>query len=140
MSSISFSLLSSVGGYHNGEWPLTSAAMIVFGRFIMVVNELDIIESFFVFLLLAPTQNSQDLEKSTCSRDPIVDETRGDSKSYQPISMFCVAYKIFGRLIYARVKPIINPLLPREQAKFRCQKSTVDYVILKKILTDRQAF
>ena len=32
--------------------------------------------------------------------------------------MFCVSYKILERLIYARVEPLIDPLLPREQAGF----------------------
>ena len=39
-------------------------------------------------------------------------------------------YKILGRLIYARVKPLIDPLLPKEQAGFRRGKSTVDQVVL----------
>jgi len=34
------------------------------------------------------------------------------------------------RLICARVEPIIDPLLPQEQAGFRCGKSTVDPVTL----------
>ena len=51
-------------------------------------------------------------------------------KSYQPISLLCVCYKILERLIYARVEPLIDPLLPKEQAGFRCGKSTVDQVVL----------
>ena len=54
----------------------------------------------------------------------------GDPKSYRPISLLCVPYKILERLIYARVEPLINPLLPKEQAGFRCGKSTVDQVVL----------
>jgi len=42
-----------------------------------------------------------------------------DPKSYRPISLLCVPFKILERLIYAHVDPIINPLLPREQAGFR---------------------
>ena len=42
----------------------------------------------------------------------------GDPKSYQPISLLCVLYKILERLIYARVEPLIDPLLPKEQAGF----------------------
>ena len=53
----------------------------------------------------------------------------GDTKSYQPISMICVPYKILERLIYARVELLIDPLLPKEQAGFRCGKSTVDQVV-----------
>ena len=54
----------------------------------------------------------------------------GDPKSYRPISLLCVSYKILERLIYARVKPLIDPLLPKEQAGFRRGKSTVDQVVL----------
>ena len=54
----------------------------------------------------------------------------GDPKSYRPISLLCVPYKILERLIYARVKPLIDPLLPKEQAGFRRGKSTVDQVVL----------
>ena len=54
----------------------------------------------------------------------------GDPKSYRPISLLCVPYKILERLIYARVQPLIDPLLPKEQAGFRRKKSTVDQVVL----------
>ena len=49
-----------------------------------------------------------------------------DAKSYSPIFLLCISYKIFERLIYSRIKPIIDPLLPREQAGFRRGRSTVD--------------
>ena len=54
----------------------------------------------------------------------------GDPKSYRPISLLCVPYKILERLIYARVEPLINPQLPKEQAGFRRGKSTVDQIVL----------
>ena len=54
----------------------------------------------------------------------------GDPKSYRPISLLCVPYKILERLIYARVEPLIDPLIPKEQAGFRRGKSTVDQVVL----------
>ena len=41
-----------------------------------------------------------------------------DPRSYRPISLLCVPCKILERLIYARVEPLIDPLLPREQAGF----------------------
>ena len=54
----------------------------------------------------------------------------GDSKSYRPISLLCVPYKILESLIYACVEPLIDPLLPKEQAGFQRGKSTVDQVVL----------
>ena len=54
----------------------------------------------------------------------------GDPKSYRPISLLCVPCKILEKLIYARVEPLIDPLLPKEQAGFQLQKSTVDQVVL----------
>ena len=82
--------------------------------------------------LHAPTQNSKDLEKSTKSCDPIPkpEKPLGDPKSYRPISLLCVPFKILERLIYARVESIIDPLLPREQAYFRHGRSAVDQVTL----------
>ena len=35
-----------------------------------------------------------------------------DPKSYHLISLLCVPYKILERLIYARIDPIVDPLLP----------------------------
>ena len=43
----------------------------------------------------------------------------GEAKSYKPISLLCVPLKIMERLIYARIEPIVDPLLPQEQAEFR---------------------
>ena len=54
----------------------------------------------------------------------------GDPKSYQAISLLCVPYKILERLIYARVKSLIDSLLPKEWAGFRRGKSTVDQIVL----------
>ena len=42
-----------------------------------------------------------------------------DPKSYRLVSLFCFPYKILGRLIHARVEPIVDPLLFREQAGLR---------------------
>ena len=44
--------------------------------------------------------------------------------------MLCVPYKILERLIYARVDPLVDPMLPKEQAGFRRGKSTLDQVVL----------
>jgi len=56
---------------------------------------------------------------------PKPEKPLGDKKSYRPISLLCVPLKIFERLIYSRVDPIIDPLLPREQG-FRHGRSTED--------------
>jgi len=47
---------------------------------------------------------------------PKPEKPLGDAKSYHPISLLCVPFKILERLIYARVETITNPLLPQEQA------------------------
>ena len=54
----------------------------------------------------------------------------GDPKSYRPISLLCVPFKIHERLIYNRVELIIDPLLPLEQAGFRSERLTVHQVTL----------
>ena len=54
----------------------------------------------------------------------------GDPKSYRPISLLCVPFKILERLIYARVETITDPLLPQEQGGFRHGRSAVDQVTL----------
>ena len=54
----------------------------------------------------------------------------GDSKSYRPISLLCVPYKILESLIYDGVESLIDSLLPKEQAGFRRGKSTIDQVVL----------
>lgn len=51
-------------------------------------------------------------------------------KSYRPISLLCVPFKLMERLIYRRLEPIIDPQLPQEQAGFRHGMSTVDQVTL----------
>ena len=53
-----------------------------------------------------------------------------DPKSRHFISLLCVPYKILKRLIHARVEPIVDPFLPREQAGFRRGRSTVDQTVL----------
>ena len=53
------------------------------------------------------------------------------------MSLLCFPYKILERydlrstnMIYARIEPIVDPLLPGEEAGFRHGKSTVDQVVL----------
>jgi len=54
----------------------------------------------------------------------------GDPKSYRPVYLLCIPFKILERLIYARVEIITDPLLAREQAGFRHGRSAVDHVTL----------
>jgi len=49
---------------------------------------------------------------------PKPEKPLGDLKSYLPISLLCVPFKILERLIYARVETITDPLLPQEHAGF----------------------
>ena len=53
-----------------------------------------------------------------------------DPKSYCPIFLIRVPYKILEKLIHTRVEPIINPQLPREQVGFLHGRSTVDQTVL----------
>ena len=53
-----------------------------------------------------------------------------DPKSYCPISLLCIPYKILERLIHVRVKPIVDPLLPREQVGFQLGGSIVNQIVL----------
>ena len=50
---------------------------------------------------------------------PKPEKPLGDPKNYRPISLLCVPFEILERLIYAGVNPIIDPLLPQEQAGFQ---------------------
>ena len=64
---------------------------------------------------------------------------KDDPKSYRPISLLCIPYKIVERLIYNRISPVIDPQLPQEQAGFRPGRSTLDQVA--KLTSDiEQAF
>ena len=53
-----------------------------------------------------------------------------DAKSYRPISLLCVPFKILERLIHSRIEPVIDSQLPPEQAGFHRSRSTVDEVTL----------
>jgi len=49
---------------------------------------------------------------------PKPEKSLGDPKSYRPISLLCVPFKILERLIYTHVETITDPLLPQEEAGF----------------------
>ena len=61
---------------------------------------------------------------------PKANKPAPDPKSYRPISLLCVPFKILDRLIHRRIDPVVDPQLPREQAGFRRGRSTVDQVTL----------
>jgi len=61
---------------------------------------------------------------------PKPEKPLGDPKSYCPISLLCVLFKILEGLIYSHVEPIIDPLLPKKQVGFRRGRSAVDQVTL----------
>ena len=52
-----------------------------------------------------------------------------DLKSYRPISLLCVPYKILEKLILARINPVIETQLPTEQAGLRQGRSTVQPIL-----------
>ena len=53
----------------------------------------------------------------------------GDPKSYRPISLLCVPYKILEKLILARINPVMESQLPMKQAGFRQGRSTVQQIL-----------
>ena len=53
-----------------------------------------------------------------------------DPKSYRPISLLSVPFKILERLIHSRIEPVVDSQLPKEQAGFRRGRSTADQVTL----------
>ena len=85
---------------------------------------------------LSDTSDHRQLKIPKIWRRPLIvaipkpEKPLGDPKSYRPISLLVVQFKILERLIYARADPIIDPLLLREQASYRHGRSTVDQVIL----------
>ena len=52
------------------------------------------------------------------------------SKNYRLISLLSVTYKLFERLIYNRILPIAESVLPEEQAGFRPNRGTLSQVAL----------
>ena len=54
-----------------------------------------------------------------------------DPKEYRHIALLSVPYKILEWLLHARLDPVIDPKLPKEQASFRHGKSTTDQVTLR---------
>ena len=51
-----------------------------------------------------------------------------DAKSYRPISLLCMTFKLMERIILARINDIVELHLPHAQAGFRRGRSTTDQV------------
>ena len=51
-----------------------------------------------------------------------------DHKSYRPISLLCITYKLMERIILTRINDTVEAHLPREQAGFRKGRSTTDQI------------
>lgn len=52
-----------------------------------------------------------------------------DSKNYRPISLLSSTYKLFERMILARLQPIIEASLPIQQAGFRKNRNCCDQAL-----------
>lgn len=50
-------------------------------------------------------------------------------EDYRPIALLSVCYKLLERLIHNRIKPVVEELLPIEQAGFRSGRSCCDQVL-----------
>jgi len=51
------------------------------------------------------------------------------SKSYRPISLLCVPFKLLERIILSRINPFVEAHLPETQASFRSGRSTSNQVL-----------
>ena len=66
------------------------------------------------FFLLAPRHNFLNSEKTQVVA--IYKQKNRKCKNYRLIELLCVPFKTLERLIYTRIKLIMDPLLPHEQA------------------------
>ena len=51
-------------------------------------------------------------------------------KSYRPISLLCILFKLFERLIYNGIQHMAEKIFPHEHVGFRHGRGTVDQVAL----------
>ena len=89
-------------------------------------------DGFSCYLLKASTRKSfqkcGNSPKSLLSSSPVNLQTV--PKSYRPISLLCIAYKLYEHLIYNWIKPVVESVLPKKQAGFRQGRCTLDQVAL----------
>jgi hypothetical protein len=52
-----------------------------------------------------------------------------DPKSYRPIALLSCVYKLLERLIYTRISPLVDGIIPVEQAGFRSGRNCTDQVL-----------
>ena len=52
-----------------------------------------------------------------------------DKKSYRPISLLCILYKLYERMIMARISPTVEEQLTPDQAGFRPGRSCCDQLL-----------
>ena len=52
-----------------------------------------------------------------------------DATSYRPISLLCCCYKLLERLLLTRLGPIVESVIPTEQAGFRKKRNMCDQVL-----------
>ncbi|EYC35149.1 hypothetical protein Y032_1133g3663 [Ancylostoma ceylanicum] len=62
---------------------------------------------------------------------------REDIRNYRPITLLSHLYKIFMRVIYARMERTLDENMPREQAGFRKRFSTIDHIFTISQLAER---
>jgi len=56
-------------------------------------------------------------------------KSANEPHNYRPISLLSTAYKLFEKLLLARIEPFIDNILPVEQAEFRKNRSCCDQVL-----------
>ena len=130
---IYYILIAGASGGHGWSITLFSVYVLVYNlRGVYTPHRVrsQILVLWLPQFLHAPTQNSKIWRRAVVVAIPKPEKPLGDPKSYRPISLLYVPFKILDRLIYARVETIIDPLLPQEQAGFRHGRSAVDQVTL----------
>ena len=75
-------------------------------------------------------EDPQIKERALVVTIPTPNKPVNDSRSYRPISLLCVPFKLLERLLHPHLEPIVDSQLPQEQAGFRSERLTVDQVTL----------
>ena len=86
--------------------------------------------SVYIYTCLERCKISKIWRKATVIALLKRNKPKDDPKSYRPISLLCIPFKLLERMIHGRIRPIMDPQLPHEQAGFCKGRSTVDQVTL----------